>query len=58
MEGRARRRRICDRISPVECGRETSRNDAELREAFGGRRNLPFLTIEELDAISEANKPC
>ncbi|GAT34280.1 hypothetical protein TSACC_22705 [Terrimicrobium sacchariphilum] len=43
---RARRRRVTNLISPDECGRKTSRNDAELREAFQGWRNLPFASLE------------
>jgi len=52
LEGRARRRRIADRISPAECGRESSRDDAELRKAFGGRRNLPFASTAELEEMA------
>jgi hypothetical protein len=50
---RLRRRRIGDLISPGECGRTESRNDAELRDAFAGRRNLRFATTEELRAKEE-----
>jgi hypothetical protein len=49
QESRIRRRRVADRISPEECGRASSRNDTELRRAFGGKRNLSFATTEELD---------
>jgi len=46
---RARRRRVTNLVSPEPCGRKTSRNDAELREAFQGRRNRPFASLEELE---------
>lgn len=54
LEGRLRRRQIADSISPAECGRETSRDDAVLRTAFRGKRNRPFATTRELAALSEA----
>lgn len=54
LEGRSRRRLIADSISPEECGRQTSRDDAALRAAFHGKRNRPYATTAELAAISAA----
>ncbi len=42
LETRNERRRVSDKISPNECGRADSREDRQLRAAFGGRRNLVF----------------
>ncbi len=56
MAGRAARRRVCNLISEKECGRTTSSDDAQLRAAFGGRRNKPFATLEELELIEEQYK--
>lgn len=50
QESRLRRRRVADLISPRECGRPTSRDDASLRQTFAGARNLPFATTATLEA--------
>lgn len=52
LAGRVERRRAADRVSPAPCGRQTSRDDAGLRAGFGGARNRPFLTTEELAVVS------
>jgi len=52
QESRLQRRRATDRISPTDCGKPTSRGDAALREAFGGKRNSPFASTDELERLA------
>jgi hypothetical protein len=48
--GRAERREISDTISNSPCGRKPTNNkrDRELLKNYGGKRNLPFSTLEKL----------
>jgi hypothetical protein len=49
---RIRRRRVCELISTAECGKQFSRDDAQLRSAYGGQRNRPFDSTESLAELA------
>jgi hypothetical protein len=53
--GRAERREISDMISTSPCGRKStnSKRDKELLRNYGGKRNLPFSTLEKLKGSNQ-----
>jgi len=55
-QSRWERRRISNLISPLPCGRTDSKMDIAYRAANGGKRNLPFATDEQLQALAKPPK--